>query len=74
MLAGVDDELAGGAQDAFIPVQGVFVELGGREIAVPGDAAVEAELAELAAQTSVQRLRKRQNGVKTSMERGRRFL
>jgi len=38
-------------------VKSVLVELGDREVAVPGDAAVKAELAELAAETSVQRLR-----------------
>jgi hypothetical protein len=74
VLARVDDELSCGAELPFVAVQGVLVELGGREVAIPGDAAVETKLAELTAKTGVQRLRKRQNGVETSVERGRRLL
>jgi hypothetical protein len=73
VFARIDDELAVSAKDAFIAMEGVFVKLGDREVAVPGDAAVKTELAELAAETRVQRLRKRQNGLETSIERGRRL-
>jgi hypothetical protein len=49
MFARVDDELTSGPEFPFVAMQGVFVELGDREVAVPGDAAVETKLAELAA-------------------------
>jgi hypothetical protein len=72
--ARIDDELPGGAKLPFVAVQRVLVQFGDREVAISGDAAFETKLAELTAQTCVQRLRKRQNGVETSMERGRRLL